>query len=316
MNCQNIKIFDTDFSNKYLVIVDGKNIFYCEETMKDILTLMSSEQDISDIVKIINDKYNCNYTENQVLSSLENFNQKQPKQTAFKHIFSIYNSKKIKLKIISSILSNKYYFYGLLVLFTIINLLFVLQTPTSILKFSNQIYAFIILLFIFIGHEFGHSIIAQGFKINTGKIGFGFYLFLPVFYIKLIEIWRLSKNKRVMINLGGMFFQLLLGFIFILIYYLCNEPNIIPYIIKMNMLVILVNLNPFIKLDGYWILADFLDNKNLYNCSREVVKCWRLGKPNPHSKFITIYTIGRLLFWVYVFYVFIRFIVNLILLWI
>jgi putative peptide zinc metalloprotease protein len=59
---------------------------------------------------------------------------------------------------------------------------------------------------------------------KAGSIGFGFYLLIPVFYADVSNAWSLSPGKRIIINIAGMYFQLLLSCLLVLIYFItANE---------------------------------------------------------------------------------------------
>jgi putative peptide zinc metalloprotease protein len=162
-----------------------------------------------------------------------------------------------------------------------------------------------ILFGILILHELGHSFIAKNYKINTGKIGIGIYLFLPVFYINLNEIWRLEKRKRMMINLGSIYFQLLIGLILIIIFYVIGS-NMVGGLIKLNFLIAILNLNPLVRFDGYWTLSDFLNDNNLYNNSTKLFRSWLRFKFPKSSKSLIVYTIFKTIFFAYIYYMLIK----------
>ena len=129
------------------------------------------------------------------------------------------------------------------------------------------------------------------YKINTGKIGVGIYLYLPVLYVNLNEIWRLDKKKRMIINLSGIFFQLLIGLLLIIIFY-CTGSNMVGGLIKLNFIIAMLNLNPFVRFDGYWTLADFLNDNNLYNNSKKLFRSWLTFKFPKSSKKLIVYTVS------------------------
>ncbi|MCB6088975.1 zinc metalloprotease [Flavobacterium psychrophilum] len=168
---------------------------------------------------------------------------------------------------------------------------------------------YILLFAILILHEIGHSIFAKQYNIGTGKIGLGLYLFIiPVFYINLNEIWRLKNEKRIIINLGGIFFQLLAGIILVFIYQI-NQSDVLASLIKINLVIAMLNFNPFIKFDGYWALSDLLNNKDLYSQSNTAIKKWFNFKSHQYSKVITFYSIGRIIFYTFISYILINSIV-------
>lgn len=111
-------------------------------------------------------------------------------------------------------------------------------------------------------HEFGHAVACKSFGAKHGGIGFGFYLFTPALFTDVSDAWRLKRGERIIVNLGGIYFEMLLASICLLFYF--NKHNItfliLPCILILNTL---KNLNPFLKLDGYWILSDATNTPNL-----------------------------------------------------
>ena len=76
------------------------------------------------------------------------------------------------------------------------------------------------------------------------------------------ECWRLTKHKRIIVDLGGIYFQIIFANICLLIYLVLSVPDFL-YATLFSLSIGLINLNPFIKMDGYWLLSDILDIKNL-----------------------------------------------------
>ena len=113
-----------------------------------------------------------------------------------------------------------------------------------------------------------------------------------------------------MINLGGIYFQLLIGLILIIIFYTTGS-NMVGGLIKINFIVAILNLNPLIRFDGYWALSDYLNDNNLYSNSTKLFKSWVSFKFPKTSKTLTIYTILKTSFLAYIFYHLIKFALHL-----
>jgi putative peptide zinc metalloprotease protein len=191
-----------------------------------------------------------------------------------------------------------------------INTFFTININISKINGIEIFFKYLILFGILLIHELGHSFIAKNYKINTGQIGIGIYLFMPVFYINLNEIWRLEKKKRMMINLGGIYFQLFIGLILIIIFYNTGS-SIIGGLIKLNFAIAILNLNPLIRFDGYWALSDFLNDNNLYSNSTKLFRSWASFKFPKSSKTLIVYTILKTSFLAYIFYHLIKFAIYL-----
>ncbi|MCX8491070.1 MAG: hypothetical protein ORN54_08380 [Cyclobacteriaceae bacterium] len=111
-------------------------------------------------------------------------------------------------------------------------------------------------------HEFGHAVACKSFGAKHGGIGFGFYLLTPALFTDVSDAWRLKRGERIIVNLGGIYFELLIASFFLLFYF---DKHTITFLILPCILIIntLKNLNPFLKLDGYWILSDATNKPNL-----------------------------------------------------
>ena len=125
---------------------------------------------------------------------------------------------------------------------------------------------------VFVCHELGHASATARFKLVPGDIGFGFYLVFPVFFADVSVIWALSRMKRIIVNLGGIYFQLLLNGLFVALAYSVPATYLfLSPIIILNSLVMLHSLNPFLRYDGYWIYSDLF---NLPNLRTQSMRYW------------------------------------------
>lgn len=152
----------------------------------------------------------------------------------------------------------------------VVSFLFFFTTPVQVDIFSlapkEIIVLYFVLLLVVIMHELGHASASKYYGVPPGEIGVGFYLFFPVLYTNVTKIWRLRKNKRILVNIAGILFQLFLNSILILVYLLINQSSyagICKLLIAINTLFALYSLIPFIRNDGYWIYSDYFDIPNL-----------------------------------------------------
>lgn len=171
-----------------------------------------------------------------------------------------------------------------------------------------------IALLILFFHELGHAASSYLFRATPKSIGFGFYLIFPVLYTDVTEIWKIARYKRVIVNLGGIYFQLLIN-ILLIVWYHSTSDDLLPLIrstIVINSVTIFLNLNPFFKFDGYWIYSDIFNLKNLHSQTfayliytiKKNHKNFFISIPSntlkvfrPHSPALMIYTILYYSFW-------------------
>lgn len=111
-------------------------------------------------------------------------------------------------------------------------------------------------------HEFGHASAAHYFGAKHGGIGGGFYLFMPVYFADVTDIWKLNKSQRIIVNLAGMYFELVYVVFLVLISLLFGN-NLILILACIYSMSILHSLNPFARSDGYWVLSDAIEKPNL-----------------------------------------------------
>lgn len=114
-------------------------------------------------------------------------------------------------------------------------------------------------------HEFGHSTALMSYGQEAGAIGMGVYLYMPVFYSNVTNAWKLKRLQRVCVDIGGIYFQALsICFVYLLTISIDND-SFIKCAIIISALQIIGNFNPFIKMDGYWMICDFLGVSNPYH---------------------------------------------------
>jgi putative peptide zinc metalloprotease protein len=169
----------------------------------------------------------------------------------------------------------------------------------------DTIFIYAVTLVIMMFHELGHSSASSHFNIKPKEIGFGFYIFFPVLYSNVTRIWKLHKNDRVIVNLGGIYFQGIINCIFIVYILLNKEYTHFTYllllIMKTNIFVMAYSLFPFIRNDGYWVISDYFNipnlNKKSYSYIVELIK-----RKEPINYSLMVYSIGQYLFVFYLAY--------------
>lgn len=152
-------------------------------------------------------------------------------------------------------------------------------------------------------HEFGHAAACDRYGAKSGAIGFGFYIMTPVFYSDVTDAWRLKRHERIIVDLGGIYIQLLICVMLTIGFYITGQKMLIYYSFVIG-LTFTININPFLRFDGYWTLSDLLKISNLKDKSTQAMGRFfgRVVGINKNldtgwkSVFLTIYGITRLLF--------------------
>ncbi|MFN1217466.1 hypothetical protein ACKW6Q_10910 [Chryseobacterium kwangjuense] len=274
-----VKVSDSFYTASY-----GNKIFSIGNILYEVLNLLKNEESIGEIKTKINQRYNVNISETFISDEIEKFTNKlvqthEKRSATIDYIylkFKLFGKNVIdKLSAPLLILFNRYLFPVLVLVSLIASVLlaYVMYTDgvwtiESSLKHSLTGIVLIYLGFAAIGlfHELGHATSSRFYGKPSEEIGFGFYLIFPVFYTDVTKIWNLGKNKRVMVNLAGIYFQLLINLIFYVLYISISnvEAKIaIKFFFLSNIILLVYSLNPFLRNDGYWVYSDFFGIPNL-----------------------------------------------------
>jgi putative peptide zinc metalloprotease protein len=143
---------------------------------------------------------------------------------------------------------------------------------------------FYVIVFASIGlHELGHLAACRRWECPHGPLGVGLYFFNPVFYVDVTAAWRLDRWQRAVVDAGGIYLQLLCVPLFWLLFQATGDQTYLMAILSLDLMII-SNLEPFLKLDGYWLLSDLTGVPNLHTRTGDEAKrawswlLWRLGR--------------------------------------
>jgi hypothetical protein len=135
--------------------------------------------------------------------------------------------------------------------------------------------AVLVVLFSAIMHELAHAAACTNRGVRHGPIGFMIYTIFPALYTDVSEAWRLPAKDRLIVDGAGVLTSFLLASLgAALLFVSPNQPSAL--LLLLNDSFVLVNLNPFLKMDGYWLISDMLRVPNLMSCNQAVTK-WLLN---------------------------------------
>lgn len=135
-------------------------------------------------------------------------------------------------------------------------------------------------------HEFAHAYTAKRYGLRVPTMGIAFMLLMPLLYTDTSEGWKLNSRKaRLAIDAAGIIAELCLAGLAALLWSFLPEG---PFKSAAYMLAavtwistLLINLNPFMRFDGYYLLMDALDIPNLqargFAFGRWQLRKWLLG---------------------------------------
>jgi len=122
-------------------------------------------------------------------------------------------------------------------------------------------------------HELGHIAACKRFAGRNGEIGMGIYFIFPVLYSSISALWHCKKEHRIIGNLAGIYMQLICVFIFYTLSFFFQKTVFeeMAYIVAIYSLIQLI---PFIRSDGYWLLSDVFNIPNLHQRSSKEFGGW------------------------------------------
>jgi len=141
-------------------------------------------------------------------------------------------------------------------------------------------------------HELAHAYAARRYGVRVPTLGVAFLVLWPYLYTDTGETWKLSdRRKQLVIASAGMAAELVLAVLSTLLWALSPEggaKNVFFVLASTTWVVTLaINLSPFMRFDGYFVLSDLLDFPNLHERSFACARWWlrrtffRLEEPLP-----------------------------------
>ena len=113
-------------------------------------------------------------------------------------------------------------------------------------------------------HEFGHAAATRYGGATPGAMGVGLYLVWPAFYTDVTDSYRLSRWGRIRVDLGGLFFNAIFAAATFGAWWV-TQYDAILLIIPAQLLQMAHQLAPFVRFDGYHILADITGVPDLFS---------------------------------------------------
>ncbi len=128
-------------------------------------------------------------------------------------------------------------------------------------------------------HELGHAYTAVHFGCRVPTMGVAFLVMWPVLYTDTSDAWRLAdKKQRLAIGGAGMIAELGLAVLATVLWnFLPDGPMRSAAFVTATLTWVMtlgVNLNPFMRFDGYYLFSDYLEVENLQNRTFAYAKWW------------------------------------------
>ena len=159
----------------------------------------------------------------------------------------------------------------------------------SLLSVNGILTVWIVVYFVTGMHEFAHGLTCRYFGGKVRELGFMLIYFMPALYCDVSDAWMFpERRQRVWVTFAGGYFQLVVWGMATVVWRVVAEDTLISSIALSAILFggvqTLINFNPLIKLDGYYMLSDYLEIPNLRAKALRALQAWVAGESEPLLK--------------------------------
>ena len=122
-------------------------------------------------------------------------------------------------------------------------------------------------------HELAHAVCCRQMGAQCNEIGMMFLVFSPCLYCNVSDSWMLpEKWKRIAISAAGIYVELIIAATSLILWHYCQQPVLKNCLLNLFIIcsvsTLLINGNPLMRYDGYFILSDLTGIPNLSQQSR------------------------------------------------
>lgn len=150
------------------------------------------------------------------------------------------------------------------------------------------------LVLVKVAHEFGHAYAAVRYGCHVPTMGIAFILLTPLPYTDVTDAWKLTERRqRLLIDSAGMLVEFGVALIATFLWAFLPDGPLRSVCFMLGtvgwLMSLAVNLNPFMRFDGYYILSELTGVENLQARAFALGR-WRLreilfavGTPSPEQ---------------------------------
>lgn len=185
------------------------------------------------------------------------------------------------------------------VLLLVINLLLIVDnyqeyfsTLVNFVNFEGLVYLGIAVVLLKTAHELGHAYAAKYYGCSVPSMGIAFMVFYPMPYTDTTSAWMLRPSQRIQIAMAGVKVEMVIATFAMALWLLLPDgiaKSLAFFISGVSIATTLaINLTPFMRFDGYYVLSDLWKIENLHKRSFELAKAslrkrlWGIDTPTEH----------------------------------
>lgn len=133
-------------------------------------------------------------------------------------------------------------------------------------------------------HEIGHAAACRYGGARPGAVGAGLYVMWPAFFCDVTDAYRLGRAGRLRTDLGGVYFNLIFCLVLATAYALTGHEFLLAIVI-LQQIEAAHQFFPFLRLDGYYVVADLIGVPDLFLRIRPTLLSFLPGRePDPRAE--------------------------------
>lgn len=157
-----------------------------------------------------------------------------------------------------------------------------IATALDFLTLEGLFWYGLTIIFVKIMHELAHAYTAKRAGCHVSCIGVAILVFWPVMFTDVSHAWKLqARSDRLKIGAAGMVFELALACLSLFAWGILPDGTMRDTVFVLAtaswITTLVVNLNPLLRFDGYYLLSDFWRVPNLQQRSMALAK-WKTAE--------------------------------------
>ncbi len=143
-----------------------------------------------------------------------------------------------------------------------------LPSESEFFRGENLVILVLTFMLVKVLHELGHAYACKHFGGECHQIGVLLMVFAPAMYCDVSDAWLLRRRgQRIFVSAAGMYVEVILATCCALLWYFAQQGPVRDWLLNVVLVcgvsTLLVNANPLLRYDGYYILSDLLNLPNL-----------------------------------------------------
>lgn len=181
-----------------------------------------------------------------------------------------------------------------------------LPQESQFFRGENLVVLLITFAFVKVLHELGHAYCCKAMGGECHQIGVLLMVFTPAMYCDVSDAWLFPKRwQRIFVSAAGMYVEVILATVAFTLWFFSEPGAVSDWLLNVvfvcGVSTVLVNANPLLRYDGYYILSDLLHLPNLSSRASDAlwtpIKNWFYRYPQhvmPEPRAMTLRTYALL----------------------